>query len=212
MSIEQRARVLSNELGISQAELQERSGISKQVWSNAFRGKQRMNSDHIEFLCKAFPSYAMWLVTGNAGFGGLEPKYAAVLSEFEKYAEKYAYTISMLEFMSAVSEFGKKSSAGEDELGQGIATPLPSDIERIRLDVLDELLAQDFPVFLKSGTKLDSNLHYPVSEFFREKANKRLIELDLKYGSESNDYIMLSRLLTEFLIPGSTTNIFKNIQ
>ena len=46
-------------------ELEEVTGVAGRTWSNISYRKQKANQEHIEALCKAFPQYAYWLVTGQ---------------------------------------------------------------------------------------------------------------------------------------------------
>lgn len=208
MSIEQRARLLVTELGVSQSELQEKSGISKQVWSNAFRGKQRMNSAHIEFLCAEYSDYVMWLCTGNATYG-MEPKNAKLLSDFSRVAKRYAEALSHIEYMAAVSEFVTMPINSDSDNFDFPSSPKPSDRLTLQEKILADLVSQDFQGLVKTSDLNASESSSVVNEFFRKKSLEKLLELENRYHKDSAKYLMLSRLLGEFLIPGSRSNFFE---
>ena len=203
MSIESRAKILVTELQVAQVELEKRSGVSKQVWSNAFRGKQRLNSTHIEFLCKQFPDYGYWLVTGDERFGKA-PRNAEVVEHFEVTGYKFALAMSECTYMEAVIEFASTPLKEEDEQ-TSFSTPIPSSRQQLREAVLCEVNNE----FGKAvGPVPDINQSKAaISEYFRSKAIEELQRLEEKYGVDSASYLMTSRMFTDVLMPGSDSNI-----
>ncbi len=41
------------------------TGIDRDTWRNIRYGKQKVNEDHIEAACNAFPQFRLWLETGR---------------------------------------------------------------------------------------------------------------------------------------------------
>jgi len=47
------------------SQLEEATGITKGAWSHIYNGRNKPNMDTLEQLCKLFPEYTLWLMTGR---------------------------------------------------------------------------------------------------------------------------------------------------
>ncbi len=63
--IKDRMIELFNVLEVSSRDMERSTGIDRNKWSNIRGGKQRVNEDHIEAICKIYPQFAYWLTTGK---------------------------------------------------------------------------------------------------------------------------------------------------
>ncbi|MHD0645085.1 DNA-binding protein [Pseudomonas aeruginosa] len=61
--VAQRVRELIKLVGVKR--LSQLSPVKYDRWSNIHRGLVRIGSFEIGVLCKIFPEYALWIVTGN---------------------------------------------------------------------------------------------------------------------------------------------------
>jgi len=203
MSIEARAKILVQSLGVSLGELEKGSGISKQVWSNAFRGKQRMNSSHIEYLGATYPEYSYWLVTGDEN-AGLSPVNRDTYDYFIQKGEIYATAVSEYRYVQTILAFiSDKSGIADLEQG-GQASPLPSQ----RREWQEKALSDIGRRYSEAITYSPDGGKDGIDNFFRSLAMADLNEISTEYGSESREYLMCSRYFIELLIPGSTSNVF----
>lgn len=210
MSIEARAKLLVEELNISQKQLEAESGISQQVWSKAFNGRQRMNSTHIEYLCKKLPEYSHWLTTGSEESGS-SPASARCLDYFTRIAEKYAEAKAEYDYALTIEKYLSDTTSIIDENGIAGSSPIPSDRKYSRQNYLDQMIYKEFKVVEKKvNSHEQDDIRSVVDEYFREKAEKEFFELAKEYGNENRVTVMLGRLLTELLIPGSKSNVFNH--
>lgn len=195
-----------DELKVSQKELEVMSGISQQAWSKAFNGRQRMNSGHIEFLCSKYKDYAYWLTTGSTDLG-LSPQGAKALEYFSKIAGKYAETKAEFDYALMIEQYLSDSNSIVDENGIAGSSPMPSDRKELAHQHLTEIMSVDFKKLTKKLNCLDANeIRDIVNNHFYRKACSDLVTLTQQYGKDHRLTVMLSRLLTEFLLPGSTSN------
>ena len=203
MSIEARAKLLITELKVSQSELERLSHISKQVWSNAFRGKQRMNSSHIEFLCSQFPDYSHWLVTGASAYGRV-PQDSGALEYFELKAKVFAKAYSEFFYVREVVEFANGSTA-DDESAKP-SSPTPVSRQKNEENVLTRLLGQTFSD-LAASIRNAMDKTEAIDDFFKEQAIEQLSVTQDTFGRNSHMAIICSRFFAELLLPGSRSNI-----
>ena len=78
MAIEERIKeAIANALGNKKVfeRLEEQSMIKASSWQAMLYGRQRATSEMIEFICRALPEYAYWMVTGIVPSKGTEHKY-----------------------------------------------------------------------------------------------------------------------------------------
>jgi len=51
--------------------LSSETGISAAAWNHVFHGRNKPTGEHLEHICRLFPEYTLWLMTGktalNAG-------------------------------------------------------------------------------------------------------------------------------------------------
>jgi len=209
MSIEARAKLLMDELKVSQKELEAMSGISQQVWSKAFNGRQRMNSDHIEFLCDKFKDYAYWLATGSDE-SGLIPVGAKAVEYFSELANKYAETKAEYNYALMIEQYLSSSESLVDENGIAGSSPMPSHRKEMASEYAHTIMSEDFKALSKTLSKSDlSEVHNLIDQHFYEKSITDLSALTNQYGENHRITIMLSRMLTDFLIPGSKSNVIQ---
>ncbi len=57
----------------------ELTGLKRETVKNIYRGNQRINEEHIEAICNAFPQFKYWFV-----FGEEQPKIGQVSPSTEK--------------------------------------------------------------------------------------------------------------------------------
>lgn len=212
MSIESRARLLMDELRVSQKELEAKSGISQQVWSKAFNGRQRMNSTHIEFLCSEFKDYAVWLTTGSTDIGST-PDGAKALEYFSKVAEKYADIMAEYAYALEIKEYLSSEDPAMDDNGICIGSPMPSSRKINKQEYLDEIVTQEYKSVAKSLEKVEaSEIKETIDHYFFSRSCSELVRLKEKYGASSRIYIMLNRLFGEILVPGSSSNVINPLR
>lgn len=211
MSIEARAKLLIEQLRIPQRELESKSGISQQVWSKALNGKQRLNSNHLEFLCKEYSDYALWLMTGLDNFG-LTPAGAKFIEVFEPLAKKFAESMAELEY---VIELEKYLTAIEekDDFDIPTSSPMPS-VRKLKLaEIEHQLISRDLNEFIKKNKSTKENdLADAAQVYFFEKAFNVLQQNQDEYGKEHKILIITGRILGEFLIPGSRSNVMEAME
>lgn len=63
------------------------TGLKRTVVKSLLDGKQRVNEEHIEAICTAFPKYKMWFV-----FGEVYPDIGQVSPDIEKITTEYGKT------------------------------------------------------------------------------------------------------------------------
>jgi DNA-binding XRE family transcriptional regulator len=80
--IGERLRVTREALGLSQAELCRRLGISPAAWNNAETGDNRIGIDNAMLLCKAIGVTLDWIYMGHRG--GLPQKLAVEIERLLK--------------------------------------------------------------------------------------------------------------------------------
>jgi transcriptional regulator with XRE-family HTH domain len=80
--IGERLRVTREALGLSQAELCRRLGISPAAWNNAETGDNRIGIDNAMLLCKATGVTLDWIYLGHRG--GLPQKLAVDIERLLK--------------------------------------------------------------------------------------------------------------------------------
>ena len=61
-------------------ELEVKSGISANSWRKVAEEKQRATSEMIEFVCREWPEYAYWMITGWLPPQGIEHKAVTITS------------------------------------------------------------------------------------------------------------------------------------
>lgn len=205
MSIETRARVLIKESNVSYVELEKESGISKQVWSNALRNKQRLNSTHIEFLCKKFDDYAVWLTTGNIEHKS--PKNAEIIAHAEKKAESFSLAISEMRYIESVIEVYNDKSKYNFENGFEKKV-MPSIRRKIKEHEFKLIMKEEFTKMIDIDSNEKDEQIIAIDNYFREKAMELVSYITDKYGSDTSIQNCLSQLFTEHLIPNSKTNVF----
>lgn len=207
MSIESRAKLLIDELKVSQKELEKLSGISQQVWSKAFNGRQRLNSTHIEFLCSEYSDYALWLTTGNTDLG-LSPKGAQVLEHFNEVADLYSTVRAEIDYALMIKDYFEDTSAILDENGCAGGSPLPSSRMSLKESYYQSCLKEDLKEFLsRSNMVSEGDIKLEAKEFFRKKAEKEFVEVSNSLGEGERSTIMISRLYSVLLLPEATSNI-----
>jgi len=47
------------------AELESLTGIDAEAWKNTSNGRTKPSAAQLEAICKLFPEYTLWLMTGN---------------------------------------------------------------------------------------------------------------------------------------------------
>lgn len=69
--------------------LEELTGIDARSWGHAYNGRTKLGSEHLEQMCKLFPEYTLWLMTGMASpeTGQTSPEIEQ-LQELEKRVSK----------------------------------------------------------------------------------------------------------------------------
>tara|TARA_Y100000296_G_C5176360_1_gene260331 strand:- start:2796 stop:3431 length:636 start_codon:yes stop_codon:yes gene_type:complete len=207
MSIESRAKLLIDELRVSQKELEKLSGVSQQVWSKAFNGRQRLNSTHIEFLCSEYSDYALWLTTGNTDLG-LSPKGAQILEHFNEVADLYATVRAEIDYVLMIKDYLEDTSSVLDEYGMAGSSPIPSSRAKLKEKYYHLCLKEDLKDFSSRINKVsESEVRLEVGEFFRKKAENEFIKISDTYGADERLTIMIGRLYLDLLLPGSTSNI-----
>lgn len=67
------------------AELETQTGIDAQAWKHFYSGRNRPSAAQLEAICKLFPRYTLWLMTGNVNeeAGQTSPEIEA-LNELKK--------------------------------------------------------------------------------------------------------------------------------
>jgi len=45
--------------------LENKTGIDRDTWRNVRYAKQKVNEDHINAVCEAYPEYRLWIETGK---------------------------------------------------------------------------------------------------------------------------------------------------
>lgn len=86
--ISDRLIVLINWYGTSPrkkfTEFSEKTGLESKTLKNLFHKQQRVNEEHIDAICKAFPEYKHWLV-----FGETDPEKGQISPELEDVRKAY---------------------------------------------------------------------------------------------------------------------------
>jgi len=203
MNIETRTKILMEELKISQIELGERSGISQQVWSKAFNGRQRMNSSHIEFICKQFPEYTYWLMTGDDN-NGSTPSNAKAFAYYSKAAENFAEAKAEYEYAILIFEYLSINDPILDtKEGVFIQSPLPSMKESIKQQYIKDMFYADFNTLQEKLVENEiDGVSKKIDEYFFWKSRNEVERLTEEYGENHRLKLMLSRILNEFkLLP-----------
>lgn len=211
MSIEARAKLLIEQLRIPQRELESKSGISQQVWSKALNGKQRLNSNHLEFLCKEYSDYALWLMTGLDNLG-LTPAGAKFIEVFEPLAKKFAESMAELEY---VIELEKYLTAIEekDDFDIPTSSPMPSVRKLKFTEIEHQLISRDLNEFIKKNRNTpEGDLENAAQIYFFEKAFSVLQQTQDEYGKDHKMLIITGRMLGEFLLPGSKSNVMEAME
>ena len=72
--------------GLSATELEKLTGIDRSNWYSLRNGRRRANEDDIAAMAKAFPGYALWLVSGKITpeSGQTSPDYDEANSNLSK--------------------------------------------------------------------------------------------------------------------------------
>lgn len=151
MTIEARTKLLTEEFFLSQKDIEDLSGISQQVWSKIFNGKQRMTSQHLDFIYSKYPEYIDWLISGKTDKGSFVSK-SREFEFFTSKAKKYAKTMALYEFAVMVEEYILSRGSEETE----IDCPLQSDLERIENDYFNHLIFKEFKLYEKWRLKKKS--------------------------------------------------------
>src|SRR5262245_65016276 len=81
-----RLRLTRQALGLSQAELCRRTGISPAAWNNAETGDNRIGIDNAMSLCKATGATLDWIFMGHRG--GLPQKLAVDIERLMRRAAR----------------------------------------------------------------------------------------------------------------------------
>lgn len=211
MSIEARAKLLIEQLRIPQRELESKSGISQQVWSKALNGKQRLNSNHLEFLCKEYSDYALWLMTGLDNLG-LTPAGAKFIEVFEPLAKKFAESMAELEYVMELEKY-LTAIEEEDDFDIPTSSPMPSVRKLKFAEIEHQLISRDLNEFIKKNKSTKENdLADAAQIYFFEKAFNVLQQNQDEYGKEHKILIITGRMLGEFLIPGSRSNVMEAME
>ncbi len=66
------------------ADFAEKTGIKRDTVKNLYHANQKINHEHIEAICNAFPEFKMWLV-----FGEVHPELGQVSPEIEDTRKAY---------------------------------------------------------------------------------------------------------------------------
>jgi|GEM_PF-1206200 len=209
MSIEVRAKLLIEQLRITQRELEVKSGISQQVWSKALNGKQRLNSDHLEFLCREYKDYAFWLTTGfENSTQTLVPGNAKYIEAFEPIARKYAESLTEIEYMACIEEFFRSLTVVDSEFDVPKSSPMPAVRKDRLIKIEQQLLSQDLSEYIRENKSAsDDDLEYAAQNYFYEKALNHLVQIQNEYGRDHKMVTAVGRMLGEFLLPGSKSNV-----
>ncbi|UUA71130.1 helix-turn-helix domain-containing protein [Cellvibrio sp. QJXJ] len=211
MSIEARAKLLIEQLRIPQRELESKSGISQQVWSKALNGKQRLNSNHLEFLCKEYSDYALWLMTGLNNLG-LTPAGAKFIEVFEPLAKKFAESMAELEYVMELEKY-LTAIEEEDVFDSPTSSPMPSVRKLKFAEIEHQLISRDLNEFIKKNRSTpEDDLENAAQIYFFEKAFNVLQQNQDEYGKEHKILIITGRMLGEFLIPGSRSNVMEAME
>jgi len=78
MNISNRIKIIYEWSGMSAADLERASGISRYKWSGLFNDRQRANEDHLEAVAKLWPEFAYWVMTGQ-----IQPEAGNINPEIE---------------------------------------------------------------------------------------------------------------------------------
>jgi len=65
MIIRDRLNKVIEKKGVKPKEMEELTHIDRMKWSNLKRKSIRATEEHIEAICRLFPEYAYWIVTGK---------------------------------------------------------------------------------------------------------------------------------------------------
>jgi hypothetical protein len=71
--------------GLKPKQLEEATGLDRNIWISLRYGRQRVNEDHIEAINKLWPQYIYWLVTGET-----LPKAGQISPDMEDRHQKVA--------------------------------------------------------------------------------------------------------------------------
>ncbi|GHD66106.1 hypothetical protein [Jeongeupia chitinilytica] len=114
--------------------LEEKSGIKAGNWKSFWYGKQRANSEMIEWVCQTWPEYAFWLVTGIA-----DPLAGHVIPFSDRFrvnavakpwSAKYFRARIALKRMTVAQGGGDEVSA--DRTGGGVPQAVIDDVTKSR--------------------------------------------------------------------------------
>lgn len=47
-------------------QLEKETGISARTWGHAYNKRIQLTAEHVEHMCRIFPEYTFWLMTGKA--------------------------------------------------------------------------------------------------------------------------------------------------
>lgn len=47
------------------SKLEEQTGITRAAWSHIYHGRNNPNMDTLEQICRMFPEYTLWIMTGR---------------------------------------------------------------------------------------------------------------------------------------------------
>lgn len=84
--INKKIRELRDSLKLGRAEFAEKSEIPKKTLENIEQGKQKAYAWHVQAICKKWPDYTLWLMTGltNAESGQISPELEEVRQKLDK--------------------------------------------------------------------------------------------------------------------------------
>jgi transcriptional regulator with XRE-family HTH domain len=78
-NIGERIRPIRDSLGMGRTEFGRLVGVGRKTIENIELGRQRATEDIITEICKQWPQFAYWLVTGNS-----RPEYGDISPEIEE--------------------------------------------------------------------------------------------------------------------------------
>lgn len=63
--MKQRLQEIIRWSGMKPKQLEEATGLDRNIWISLRYGRQRVNEDHIEAVRKLWPQFSYWLITGE---------------------------------------------------------------------------------------------------------------------------------------------------
>jgi hypothetical protein len=146
-------------------------------------------------------------MTGNDQIG-LSPAGAKYIQEFEPIAKKYSNAMAELEYVIEIEKYLTAIDEDENEFGISGASPMPSKRKSRCIEIEQILINTELSNFAKKNRDTsDADLTAAAQFFFYEKAFNQLQQTQSEYGNDHRILIIAGRMLGEFLMPGSKSNV-----